>query len=141
MLIRVNFLLGFGLLVMLLFYFGFTYLVIGPLSAIAPGWARVAGGAAVLLSVGLTVQILSMAMGGMKGVATYPDGPNAMAIASQAAIVAGHGALGFAGASWIDAGLPPGDAGLLLVVALYATGVSIAVLEWRHRNAGAGQPQ
>ncbi len=138
MLIRINFLLGFGFLVMLLFYFGFTYLVIAPVAAFAPGWAGIVAGAAVLISVGLTVQILSMAMSGMAGVATYPDGPNAMAIASHAAIVCGHGALGFAASNWFGGGPPPADLGLLLIVALYASGVTMAVVEWRQRRAVAG---
>lgn len=135
MLIRINFLLGFGFLVMLLFYFGFTYLVIAPVAAFAPGWAGIVAGAAVLISVGLTVQILSMAMSGMAGIATYPAGPNAMAIASQAAIVGGHGALGFAATGWFGGGSPPTDAGLLLIAALYGAGVAIGVREWRQRTA------
>ena len=134
MLIRINFLLGFGFLVMLLFYFGFTYLIIKPVSAFAPDWAGIAAGAAILLSVGLTVQILSMAMSGLAGIATHPHGPDAMAIASQAAIVGGHGALGFAASTWFAGGVPPTDASLLLICALYAAGVAIAVIAWRQRN-------
>jgi hypothetical protein len=137
MLTRINFLLGFGLLVMILFYFAFTYLVILPLSAFAPDWAGIAGGAAVLISVGLTVQFLSMAMGGMAGVATYPKGPNAMAITSQAAIVCGHGALGYAAAAWFAGAPPPNVLGIALIGALYAAGVGIGTAEWRQRTAGA----
>lgn len=136
MLTRINYLLGFGLLVVLLFYFGVSYLVIAPLTAIAPGWVKPVAGAAVLIASGLTVQILSMAMGSMAGVATYPKGPNAMAIASQAATVCGHGALGYAAATWAGGGPPPSDPGLALVGALYAAGVAVGILEWRKRAAG-----
>ena len=128
---RINFLLGFGLLVMILFYFAFSYLVILPLSVIAPGWARIAAGGAVLVSVGLTVQILSIAMSKLAGVATYPQGPNALAIASQGAIVCGHGALGYAMASWMDGGPLPGDIALALIGALYAAGVAIGIRDGR----------
>lgn len=136
MLIRINYLLGFGLLVVLLFYFGVTYLVIAPVSAIAPGWVKPVAGAAILIASGLTVQILSMAMSAMAGVATYPQGPNAMAIASQAAIVCGHGALGYAAATWAGGGPMPSEAGLALVGGLYAAGVALGLLEWRQRAAG-----
>ncbi len=128
---RINFLLGFGLLVMILFYFAFSYLVILPLSAIAPDWAGIAAGAAVLASVGLTVQILSIAMSKLAGVATYRQGPNASAIASQAAMVCGHGALGYAMASWLGGGPLPNDIALALIGAFYAAGVAIGIRDWR----------
>lgn len=136
MLTRVNYLLGFGLLVALLFYFGFRYLAIAPLSAFAPDWVKPVAGAAVLISAGLTVQILSMAMSSMAGVATYAKGPSALAIACQAAIVCGHGALGYALASWLGGGVPPQDSGLALIGALYASGVGAGIIEWRQRAAG-----
>jgi hypothetical protein len=136
MLTRVNFLLGFGLLVVILFYIAFSHLAIAPLSALAPGWVKPIAGAAVLITAGLTVQILSMAMSGMAGVATYPKGPNAMAIASQAATVCGHGALGYAAAAWLGGGPPPSESGLALIGSLYAAGVAIAILEWRQRTGG-----
>lgn len=136
MLTRINYLLGFGLLVVLLFYFGVTYLVIVPMSAIAPGWVKPVAGAAVLIAAGLTVQILSIVMSSMAGVATYPRGPNAMAIASHAAIVCGHGALGYAAATWAGGGPAPSESGLAFIGALYAAGVAIGFLEWRQRTAG-----
>lgn len=137
MLTRINYLLGFGLLVALLFYFGVSYLVIVPVSEIAPGWVRPIAGAAVLIASGLTVQILSMVMSSMAGVATYPQGPSAMAMAGHAAIVCGHGALGYALATWAGGGPAPSDPGLALTGALYAGGVAIGFLEWRQRASGA----
>ena len=132
---RINFLLGFGLLVILLFYFAFSYLVILPLSAIVPEWTGLAAGAAVLASVGLTVQILSVAMSKLAGVATYRQGPNALAITSQAAIVCGHGALGYAMASWLGGGSLPNDIGLAMTGVLYAIGVAIGIRVWRQQAA------
>jgi hypothetical protein len=137
MLTRLNFLLGAGLLVLLAFYFAFSYVVLGPLSSVAPGWVRPVAGAAVLISVGLTVQILSMVMNGLAGVASYERGPGPLALASQAALACGHGALGFAAAGWLKQGVPPADAGLLLVALLYAVGVALGVLEWRRRDRPA----
>ncbi|HWA12342.1 MAG TPA: hypothetical protein VHA15_04545 [Burkholderiales bacterium] len=131
---RLNFLLGAGLLVLLAFYFAFSYAVLGPLSGIAPGWVKPVAGAAVLISVGLTVQILAMAMSGLAGVASYERGPGPLAIASQAALVCGHGALAFAAAGWLRQGVPPADAGLGLVALLYAAGVALGVVEWRRRD-------
>jgi hypothetical protein len=131
---RLNFLLGTGLLLLLAFYFVFAYAVLGPLSAWAPGWVKPAAGAAVLISVGLTVQILAIVMSGLAGVATYERGPGPLAIASQAALVCGHGALAFAAVAWLRNGTPPADAGLLLVALLYAAGVALGVLEWRQRE-------
>jgi len=134
---RVNFLLAFGLLVLIVFYFGFGFLLIAPLSRTAPQWATAAAGAAVLLSVGLTVQILSMVMSGMAGVASYPSGPNGVAVASQAAIVCGHGALGYGAALWLSGGAPIGVAGLALAGSLYAAGIAIGIVEWRRRKVPA----
>lgn len=133
MLTRLNFLFGFGLLVLLLFYFVFGFLVIPPLASVARDWAGPVAGAAVLISVGLTVQILAMAMSGLAGVATYERGPDALAIASQAALVCGHGALAYGAASWLGGGPPPAASGLALIAVLYAAGVAIGILEWRRR--------
>ena len=134
---RINFLLGFGLLVMILFYFAFSYLVILPLSVIAPDWAGIVAGAAVLASVGLTVQILSIAMSKLAGVATYRQGPNALAITSQAAMVSGHAALGYAMASWLGGRPLPNDFALVLIGALYAAGVAVGIMDWRQHATGA----
>lgn len=137
MLTRLNFLFGFGLLVLLLFYFVFGLLVIPSLAGVARDWAGPVAGAAVLISVGLTVQILAMAMSGLAGVATYERGPDVLAIASQAALVCGHGALAYAGARWLGGGAPPAASGLALIAALYAAGVAIGILEWRQRPRSA----
>src|SRR5262245_12119938 len=119
---RVNYLLGFGLLVLLLFYFAFAYLVLPALGAVSQSWVGPVAGVAVLLSVGLTVQILSMVMSGFAGVGSYERGPDALAVASQAAMVCGHGALAYAAAVWFGGGPPPAASGLGLIAALYAAG-------------------
>jgi len=139
LLTRVNFLLGFGLMVMIGFYFGFRYLVVAPVSAIAPGWATYVAGAAVLAALGFTVQILANVMSSLAGIATYPQGPNATAIASQAAFFCGHGALGYGLAAWLRDGPPLTVWGLALVGALYAAGVGIGFLDWRRRRNAAAK--
>ena len=136
MLTRINFLLSFGLLIMIAFYFVFRFLLVAPVATIAPGWATVVAGAAVLAALGFTVQILANVMSGMKGVATYPQGPNATAIASHAAFFCGHGALGYGLAAWLGDGRPLTTWGLALAGLLYAGGVAASTLEWRRRKAG-----
>jgi hypothetical protein len=76
-------------------------------------------------------------MGNMAGVASYERGPDALAIASQAALVCGHGALAYAAAVWSGEGQLPAASGLLLITALYAAGVAIGILEWRRRTRTA----
>ena len=129
---RLNFLLGFGLMVLIAFYFGVRYLVIAPVSAVAPGWTTIAAGVAVLASLGLTVNLLAQVIGKLGGVATYPQGPNAPAVASQAALICGHGALAYGVAAGLGEGPPLTATGLALVGALYLAGVAIALLDWRH---------
>lgn len=132
---RINFLLGFGLMILIGFYFGFRYLVIAPVAAVAPDWVTIVAGAAVLASLGFTVQILAQVMSGMAGIATYPQGPGGAAIASQAAFVCGHGALAYGLATWLGNGPPLTGAGVALVWALYLAGVATSMLEWRRRRA------
>lgn len=137
MLTRINFLLGFGLLVAIGFYFAGSYLVILPLSSIAPNWAKPVAGLAVLVSLALTVQILSTVVSGMEGVASYKetDGPGALAVTSQAAIVCGHAGLGYIAVAFFFGGKPVTEMQLLVVAALYVAGIAIAIQEWRQRNA------
>ena len=68
---RINFLLGLGLLIQITFYFAGVYLLILPLSAVAPDWVKPAAGIAILAAVGVTVQLLSMAMSNLRGIALY----------------------------------------------------------------------
>jgi len=138
---RINFLLGFGLLVVIGFYFVGNYLVVLPLSYIAPNWVKPIAGLAVLVSLGLTVQILSMAVSGMEGVASYTetDGPGALALTSQAAIVCGHAGLGYIAVAFFTGGKPVTELKLLVVAALYVAGIAIAIQEWRQRNAETRQ--
>jgi hypothetical protein len=137
MLTRINFLLGFGLLVAIGFYFAGSYLVILPLSSIAPNWAKPVAGLAVLVSLALTVQILSTVVSGMEGVASYKetDGPGALAVTSQVAIVCGHAGLGYIAVAFFFGGKPVTEMQLLVVAALYVAGIAIAIQEWRQRNA------
>ncbi|HEV8647047.1 MAG TPA: hypothetical protein VGR01_15920 [Burkholderiales bacterium] len=136
---RINFLLGFGLLVAIGFYFAGSYLVVLPLSSIAPNWAKPIAGLAVLVSLALTVQILSMVVSGMMGVASYTDtdGPGTLALTSQAAIVCGHAGLGYIAVAFFFGGKSVTELQLLVVAALYVAGIAIAIQEWRQRNAGS----
>ena len=134
---RLNFLLGVGLLVLIIFYLVGTYVVVGPLSQLAPGWARFAAGAVVLIAVGLTVQFLAKTMTDMSGVANYgPDSrPGPASFMSQAALALGHlGVLAMLyGLLANDRPAPLVEVGVIAL--LYLAGVAIAVGEWRRRRA------
>jgi hypothetical protein len=133
---RMNFLLGLGLLILIVFYFAGVYLIYLPLSAIAPGWAGPAVGIAVLAAAGMTVQLLSMAMSDLRGIALYNKSERAGALAylSQAAIVLGHIGTIYAAKSLIIDGVPVADTPLLVIAALYFTGAALALHEWRQRK-------
>lgn len=137
MLTRINFLLGFGLLVVIGFYFAGNYLVVLPLSSIAPNWVKPIAGLAILVSLALTVQILSAVMSGLMGVASYTDtgGPGALALTSQAAIVCGHAGLGYIAVAFFSRERPVTELQLLVVAGLYVAGIAIAIQEWRVRKA------
>ena len=104
---RINFLFSLGLLILIAFYFAGVYLLVLPLSAGAPGWVKPAAGVAVLAAVGLTVQLLSMAMSSLRGIALYAKGerPGRLAFISQAAMIAGHIGTLYA-ASVVPQGIP-----------------------------------
>ena len=140
---RINFLLGFGLLVAIGFYFAGNYLLVLPLSSIAPDWAKPIAGVAVLVSLALTAQILSMAVSALEGVASYTetDGPGALALTSQAAIVCGHAGLGYIAVAFFSREKPVTELQLLVAAALYVAGIAIATQEWRQRNAEARRSQ
>jgi len=133
---RINFLLGFGLLVAIGFYFAGNYLVVWPLSHIAPNLVKPVAGVVILASLALTVQILSTVMSNMMGVATYTDNnrAGALAFSSQTAIVCGHAGLGYIAVAFFYEGLPVTEEQLLVVAALYLAGIAIAIQEWRKRN-------
>jgi len=143
MLTRINFLLGFGLLVAIGFYFAGNYLLVLPLSTIAPNWVKPIAGVAVLISLALMVQILSMVMDGMMGVASYTesDGPGALALTSQTAIVCGHAGLAYIAVAFFSREEPVTEVQLLVVAALYMAGIAIAIQEWRRRNPEARRSQ
>ena len=139
MLTRINFLLGVGLLTAISFYFAGSYLIAWPLSHIAPTWVKPIAGVAVLASLALTVQILSMVMSNMMGVASYTDTDRAGALAftSQTAIVCGHAGLGYMAVAFFSEERPVTELQLLVVAALYVSGIAIAIQEWRQRKAEA----
>ena len=140
---RINFLLGFGVLVAIGFYFAGNYLVVLPLSIIAPNWVRPIAGAAVLISLALTVHILSSVMSGMMGVASYTDTdrPGAFAFTSQAAIACGHASLAYIAVAYFSREKHFTELQLLVVAAMYAAGIVIAIQEWRRRNAEVRRAQ
>ena len=136
MLARINFLLGLGLLIQITFYFAGVYLLILPLSAIAPAWVKPAAGIAILAAVGVTVQLLSMAMSNLRGIALYGKGERAgaLAFASQAALIFGHIAMIFAAGGLLIRGEPITDVRMLIIAALYFAGAALAFHEWRQRK-------
>jgi len=137
MLTRINFLLGFGLLTAVAFYFIGSYLVLRPLSAIAPGWVRPAAGIFILAALGLTVQILSMVQSGMDRIADAATvGPRVTAL-SQFAIACGHAGLAYALYGFLTGQEPVADPELALAAALYLAGVAIAAQGWRKKVTGA----
>ena len=133
---RINFLLGLGLLIQITFYFAGVYLLILPLSAVAPDWVKPAAGIAILAAVGVTVQLLSMAMSNLRGIALYGKGerPGMLAFTSQAAMIFGHVGTIYAASGLLIRGEPVADVRLLIVAALYFAGVALAIHEWRQRK-------
>ena len=133
---RINFLLGLGLLIQIAFYFAGVYLLILPLSAVAPDWVKPAAGIAILAAVGVTVQLLSMAMGSLRGIALYGKGerPGMLAFTSQAAMIFGHIGTIFAASGLLIRGEPIADVQLLIIAALYFAGAALALHEWRQRK-------
>ena len=136
MLARINFLLGLGLLILITFYYAGVYLLIPPVSAIAPGWVKPVAGIALLAAVGITVQLLSMAMSGMRGVALYRQGERAglTTYVSQAAFIFGHAGTVYAAKGLVIDGMAVSNEQMLIIAALYGAGASLALLESRHRK-------
>lgn len=133
---RINFLLGLGLLIQITFYFAGVYLLILPLSAVAPDWVKPAAGIAILAAAGVTVQLLSMVMGNLRGIALYAKGerPGMLAFTSQAAMILGHIAAIYAASGLLIRGEPIADVHLLIIAALYFAGAALAIQEWRQRK-------
>ena len=136
MLARINFLLGLGLLIQITFYFAGVYLLVLPLSAVAPNWVKPASGIAILAAVGVTVQLLSMAMSNLRGIALYGKGerPGTLAFTSQAAMIFGHIGTIYAASGLLIRGEPIADVRLLIIAALYFAGAALAIQEWRQRK-------
>ena len=133
---RINFLLGLGLLIQISFYFAGLYLLVLPLSAIAPNWVKPAAGMTILAAVGVTVQLLSMAMSGLRGVALYAKGEHAgmLSFTSQATMILGHLGTIYAASGLLIRGEPIAEVRLLIVAALYFAGTALALLELRQRK-------
>ncbi|HEX4985722.1 MAG TPA: hypothetical protein VFV71_06570 [Burkholderiales bacterium] len=133
---RLNFLLSFGLLILLAFHFTGTYLVVGPLSAVAPGLARGVAGALVLLAVGMTVQGLATAATTLDGVAKYsPERPAGMlAWANQTLLGLGHAAVLYAFMEGSTGDAAPVGGALAAAALLYLAGTGLAVAEWKRRG-------
>jgi hypothetical protein len=133
---RISFLLALGLLILIAFYFAGLYLLILPLSIGAPSLVRPAAGLAVLAAVGVTVQLLSMAMGSLRGIALYPQGerPGIPAYLSQGFFLMGHIASFYFAAGLLVKGEPIAQGPLLLIAGLYLTGAVLAIHEWRRRK-------
>ena len=133
---RINFLLGLGLLIQITFYFAGVYLLIPPLSAVAPDWVKPVVGIAILAAAGVTVQLLSMAMSNLRGIALYAkdERPRMLAFASQAAMVFGHIGTIYAASGLLTHGEPIPDVQLLIIAALYFAGAALAIHELRQRK-------
>ena len=133
---RINFLLGLGLLIQITFYFAGVYLLILPLSAIAPDWVKPVAGVAILAAMGITVQLLSMAMGNLQGIALYAKGdrPGMLALISHAAMILGHIGTIYAASGLLIDGQPIANVQLLIIAALYFAGAALAMHEWRQRK-------
>ena len=133
---RINFLLGLGLLIQITFYFAGVYLLILPLSAVAPDWVKPAAGIAILVAAGVTVQLLSMVMSNLRGIALYGKGerPGMLVFISQAAMIFGHIVTIYAASGLLIRGEPIADVQLLIIAALYVAGAALAILEWRQRK-------
>jgi hypothetical protein len=131
---RINFLLGFGLLTAIAFYFIGSYLVLRPLSGFAPGWVKPVAGIFVLAALGLTVQFLSMVQSNMGGIADPNLVGGVARIVSQIAIVCGHVVLGYALAGFLSGAQRVTDPELAVAAAFYLGGVVIAVQKWRTRT-------
>jgi hypothetical protein len=133
---RINFLLGLGLLIQITFYFAGVYLLILPLSAVAPDWVKPAAGIAILVAAGVTVQLLSTVMSSLRGIALYEKGERAgmLAFTSQAAMIFGHAATIYAASGLLIRGEPIADVRLLIIATLYLAGTALAIHEWRQRK-------
>ena len=133
---RINFLLGLGLLIQIAFYFAGVYLLVLPLSAFAPGLVKPVSGLAILAAVGVTVQLLSMAMSSLRGIALYEKGerPRIATFGSQAAMLIGHICTAYAASGLIVGGEPIAETKLLIIAVLYAVGVAMGIYEWKQRK-------
>lgn len=134
---RINFLLGFGLLTAIAFYFVGSYVVARPLSIIAPGWVKPIVGVFILAALGLTVQILSMVQSRMGRIADPGTIGLPATVFSQLAIVCGHALLAYALSGFLSGAQPVADPELALVAALYLAGVMIPTQRWHKNTSGA----
>jgi uncharacterized RDD family membrane protein YckC len=131
-------LLGLGLLIVIAFYLLGRYVFVAPLTYLLPSLAKPVAGLFVLAGVGLTVQLLAMAMGKLSGVASYGKGqaPGVLTLISQITLLCGHVGMFYAAIRLFHYEHPISVPQILVAATLYGTGVVLAIHEWRQR---AGQ--
>ena len=134
---RINFLLALGLLTLTTFYFLVVFLLVPTFTAFAPQWVKPVVGIAVLAAAGLTVQLLSMAMSGLRGVALYghDERPGFTAYLSQTILILGHLVAAYSARGLLIEGAPIAATQLLVIALLYLAGAVLAIHEWRQRKA------
>ena len=134
---RLNFLLALGLLSLTTFYFLVIFVLVPTFTAFAPQWVKPLVGIAVLAAAGLTVQLLSMAMSGLRGVALYNhnERPGFTAYLSQTILLLGHVVAAYSARGLFIEGAPIAALQLLVIALLYLVGAALAVHEWRQRTA------
>lgn len=137
MLARINFLAGFGMLVLAAFYYVGVYLILTPISRVAPGWGSFLAGALVLIAMGITVQSLASAISGFAGVARYVAGRSSAPLffSSQVVLICAHALTIYAVAGLVSDYPPASTVQLLITVALYVAGVALSLYEWKQRTS------
>lgn len=133
MIYRINFLLAAAALTVMMFYLLGRYLIVAPVSRLWPDWAGYAAGAAILVALMLTVQILAKVMDRFQklavSAAARPMGT--LGISAQGSMTAGHLAAVYGIYGMLS------DTGtylsFLLAAFLYAAGLLCASKDWRRR--------
>jgi hypothetical protein len=130
---RINILIAAAALTVMTFYLLGRYLIVAPVARIWPDWAGYAAGAAILVGLMLTVQVLAKVMDRFRklavSAATRPMGT--LGISAQGSITAGHLAAVYGIYGMLsDTGT---SLSFLLSAFLYAAGLFFALNDWRRR--------